>query len=180
MANQKSLLEVALEIMNEKSAEINIYELIDEVLKRQELTDEDGTLSAKLYSDIVISAAFVFLDNDIEAKDFTSFWDSIKITDYFNNLKKKEKLLSHGVLNGSVEDLQIKSVTAIGDTDIVYDGTIKQQEENVRFAGDLEIRSTDFSKFMEDFFQNNSYNFLPKSLFHINTKIEEEYLNDAF
>jgi len=65
MANQKSLLEVALEIMNEKSAEINVYELIDEVLKRQELTDEDGTLSAKLYSDIVISAAFVFLGDDV-------------------------------------------------------------------------------------------------------------------
>ena len=65
MLEQNSLLEIALEIMNEKSGSVNIYDLIDEVLNRKGITDDDGTLAAKLYTDIIVSSSFVFMGDDM-------------------------------------------------------------------------------------------------------------------
>ncbi|MCR5350409.1 MAG: DNA-directed RNA polymerase subunit delta [Acholeplasmatales bacterium] len=64
MADQKSLLEVALEIMNETSDPVNIYELIEKVLERKGITDTDGSVAAKLYTDIIVSSSFVFLSKE--------------------------------------------------------------------------------------------------------------------
>ena len=64
MADQKSLLEVALEIMNETSGPVNIYELIEKVLEKKGITDTDGSVAAKLYTDIIVSSSFVFLSKE--------------------------------------------------------------------------------------------------------------------
>ena len=59
-----SLIEIALEIMNEHEGAINIYTLIEETLAKKGVSDEDGTLAAKLYTDITVSSKFVFLGDD--------------------------------------------------------------------------------------------------------------------
>ena len=64
MSNQMSLIEIALEIMNEHDGAINIYTLIEETLARKGVSDDDGTLAAKLYTDINVSSKFVFLGDD--------------------------------------------------------------------------------------------------------------------
>lgn len=64
MSNQMSLIEIALEIMNEHDGAINIYTLIEETLARKGVSDDDGTLAAKLYTDITVSSKFVFLGDD--------------------------------------------------------------------------------------------------------------------
>ena len=64
MGNQMSLIEIALEIMNEHEGAINIYTLIEETLAKKGVSDEDGTLAAKLYTDITVSSKFVFLGDD--------------------------------------------------------------------------------------------------------------------
>ena len=61
MENQMSLIEIALEIMEEKNGAIDIYTLIEETLARKGVIDTDGTYAAKLYTDITTSSKFVFM-----------------------------------------------------------------------------------------------------------------------
>ncbi len=61
MENQMSLIEIALEIMDEKKEPIDIYTLIEETLARKGVIDTDGTYAAKLYTDITTSSKFVFM-----------------------------------------------------------------------------------------------------------------------
>ena len=61
MENQMSLIEIALEIMDEKKEPIDIYTLIEETLARKGVVDTDGTYAAKLYTDITTSSKFVFM-----------------------------------------------------------------------------------------------------------------------
>ena len=65
MENQMSLIEIALEIMESSKEPLNIYTLIEETLKRKGVSDEDGTLAAKLYTDITISSKFVYMGDDL-------------------------------------------------------------------------------------------------------------------
>lgn len=64
MENQKSLIEIAVEIMESHEGPINIYELIEKTLALKGISDEDSSLSAKLYVDITISSKFVFMGDD--------------------------------------------------------------------------------------------------------------------
>ena len=61
MENQMSLIEIALEIMDEHKEPIDIYTLIEETLARKGVVDTDGTYAAKLYTDITTSSKFVFM-----------------------------------------------------------------------------------------------------------------------
>ena len=65
MENQMSLIEIALEIMESVDSPINIYTLIEETLAKKGINDEDGTLAAKLYTDITISSKFVYMGDDL-------------------------------------------------------------------------------------------------------------------
>lgn len=62
--SQMSLLEVALQIMDEKGGIVNIYDLIAEVLNRKGMEDTDGSIAAKLYIDITTSSKFVYMGED--------------------------------------------------------------------------------------------------------------------
>lgn len=61
---QMSLLEVALKIMEEKGTVVNIYDLIEEVLKAKGLDVKDNALAAKLYIDITTSSKFVYMGDE--------------------------------------------------------------------------------------------------------------------
>ncbi len=63
--SELSLLEVAVKIVEEKGSPINIYELINEVLTRKELADDENkTLTTKLYVDITTSSKFVYMGEE--------------------------------------------------------------------------------------------------------------------
>ena len=60
--SELSLLEVAVIVLQEKGAPCDIYELIQEVLNRTGLVDDEKkTLTTKLYVDITTSSKFVFM-----------------------------------------------------------------------------------------------------------------------
>ncbi len=65
MENQMSLIEIALEIMESVDTPINIYTLIEETLAKKGIKDEDGSIAAKLYTDITISSKFVYMGDDL-------------------------------------------------------------------------------------------------------------------
>lgn len=62
--SQMSLIEVALKIMDEKGGVVNIYDLIQEVLKAKGLEDPDGVYATQLYVDITTSSKFVYMGED--------------------------------------------------------------------------------------------------------------------
>ena len=63
--SELSLLEVAVKIVEEKNAPVNIYELIQEVLNRKGLEDDEKkSLAARLYVDITTSSKFVYMGED--------------------------------------------------------------------------------------------------------------------
>ena len=77
--NDKSMLEVAVEIMNASSEPKNIYKLIDEVMDKLGLGD-DTNAKAQLYIDITTCADFVFLgveDDlwDLKTRQPLEAWD---------------------------------------------------------------------------------------------------------
>ena len=65
MENQMSLIEIALKIMDGLDAPINIYTLIEETLAKKGIKDEDGSITAKLYTDITVSSKFVYMGDDL-------------------------------------------------------------------------------------------------------------------
>ena len=59
--SQMSLLEVAVQLMEEKAGERDINELIKAVLEAKGLEDEDGAYTTQLYVDITTSSKFVYM-----------------------------------------------------------------------------------------------------------------------
>ena len=57
---QLSMLEVAIELLNQKKTPQAITSLIQEVLELKGLDDPNGVLAAQLYIDITTSSSFVF------------------------------------------------------------------------------------------------------------------------
>ena len=57
---QLSMLEVAIELLNQKKTPQTITSLIQEVLELKGLDDPNGVLAAQLYIDITTSSSFVF------------------------------------------------------------------------------------------------------------------------
>ena len=62
---QMSLIEIALEIMEASNAPLNIYDLIAKTLEKKGIVDEDGSIAAKLYTDLTISSKFVYMGDDL-------------------------------------------------------------------------------------------------------------------
>ena len=77
--NDKSMLEVAIEIMEASNEAKNIYKLIDEVCEKLGCAD-DASIKAQLYIDITTSAQFVYCGGEDELWDLKSrqsldLWD---------------------------------------------------------------------------------------------------------
>ena len=62
--SQMSLLEVAVQLMEQKRSPQNIRTLIKEVFEIKGVIDEDGSLTAQLYIDITTSSKFVYMGED--------------------------------------------------------------------------------------------------------------------
>ena len=62
--SQMSLLEVAVQLMEQKRAPQSILLLIKEALEMKGLEDPDHTLAAQLYVDITTSSKFVYMGNE--------------------------------------------------------------------------------------------------------------------
>ena len=61
--SQMSLLEVAINLMEQKKTQQSIKNLMKEVLEMKGLDDEDGSLTTQLYIDITTSSKFVYMGN---------------------------------------------------------------------------------------------------------------------
>lgn len=111
MENQMSLIEIALEIMDEKKEPIDIYTLIEETLARKGVVDTDGTYAAKLYTDITTSSKFVFMGEnkwDLKSRQSLDQFDkdgsSFNSKDDYDNTEEEDDDLNESDLELEDED----------------------------------------------------------------------------
>ena len=89
---QLSMLEVAIELMNQKKTPQSIMTLINEVLEIKGLDDPDGTFATQLYIDITTSSNFVFCgEGKWDLKDRQSLELFDKDGSYFNTGEEYEE-----------------------------------------------------------------------------------------
>ncbi len=88
-------------------------------------------------------------------------------------INKKGMFSGRGIINGTMQDANIKNVSSFGDVDWIYDGTVKLNEnDDITFNGRIGTKSSDFSKFVKNFYDDNELSFVPSSLFSFEAQIE--------
>jgi len=116
---------------------------------------------------------FEKINYKISTKGFPELWNKIKFTNAQWLLFKEQQMTSRGIISGKPDNLILKTVTTLGDTDFVYDGTIKNQNNEYSFAGDIEIKAPNFSKLVSQTLPEKQYQFLPSTLFLLNAKLNK-------
>lgn len=102
---QLSMLEVAIELMNQKKTPQAIMSLINEVLEIKGLDDPDGTFATQLYIDITTSSNFVFCGEgkwDLKDRQSLDLFD--KDGSYFNTGEEYEEEEEIDLEDYNVED----------------------------------------------------------------------------
>ena len=158
---------IAAELINGK------MELKDFGLKNfyDAIITADGMLSG--FGD---SPVFEKLNYTLDVDDFRTFAEKIGNKDLLNGIDKDGKLSSRGMLNNKLDQLTLKTITSFADVDLIYDGTITTaKNEEKSFVGEFSLKAPDFAKFMDEFFGDKKYEFLPKSLFSFDSGIEGKY-----
>ena len=88
---QLSMLEVAIELLNQKKTPQLITSLIQEVLELKGLDDPNGVLATQLYIDITTSSSFVFCGEgkwDLKTRQSLEVFD--RDGSFFNNGEEYE------------------------------------------------------------------------------------------
>ncbi len=71
---QKSLIELAVELMNKKKKPQNIYKFLKELAEIRGLDSNDPAIMSKMYTDITTSSIFVYCGDDEDSKE-KDRWD---------------------------------------------------------------------------------------------------------
>ena len=131
--NDKSMLEVAVDVMKASSEPKNIYKLIDEVMETLGLGD-DANLKAQLYIDITTCADFVFLGGeddlwDLKTRQPLEAWDK----SFYEN-ESSEDDIEDDEDNISIEDYNY--VEDESDEDMDEDSYDEDEEEETSYEID--------------------------------------------
>lgn len=95
-------------------------------------------------------AAFENVKYEVSTKDFASFLNKLDIKNPDINLKKLKDFSSKGIATGFLEKMAMKTVSKLDNISITYGGQLTKQEDEFIFNGDVEIRSPDFVKMLND------------------------------
>lgn len=117
------------------------------------------------------SFAFENLKYDVTTKDMASFLNKLDISAPNIDLKKLKAFNSKGIATGSVNRFAAKTVSKLENININYGGQVYKKEGSFIYNGDLELRSPDFVKMLNEF--NIAYE--PKAfslgLFNLKAKV---------
>ena len=150
--SELSLLEVAVKILEEKNAPINIYDLIAEVLNRKGLTDDENkTLTAKLYVDITTSSKFVYMgDSNWDLKINQSLDEFDKDGSDFNSkedyVEDEEETLD--------EDEELDDLDEEDEDDDREDEEDDLEDDDLDDEDDLDdddFKEDKYNKYMDDY-----------------------------
>ena len=167
MENQMSLIEIALKIMDGLDAPINIYTLIEETLAKKGIKDEDGSITAKLYTDITVSSKFVYMGDDLwdlkerqSLDQFDKDGSSFNSKDDYDNAEEEDDDLNESDLE--LEDADEEEEDDFDDDDEDEDDEDSYDDED---EDDLELEDDEddedsyddnddeekYNKYMDDY-----------------------------
>ena len=136
------------------------------VLKSGEMNFEDisiGSLAnAKMnFSGIVKGFGgeplFNNLRYSVETLDLVSFLNKFEIEQPRINLKEMKKFSSKGVYSGDLENGSVKALSRFEGIEHSFDGNIVRKDGKLYFDGDMELKASDFVRFVN----NMGYNYAP-------------------
>ncbi|MCR5647278.1 MAG: DNA-directed RNA polymerase subunit delta [Acholeplasmatales bacterium] len=154
MENQMSLIEIALEIMDEHKEAIDIYTLIEETLARKGVVDTDGTYAAKLYTDITTSSKFVFMGEnkwDLKSRQSLDQFDkdgsSFNSKDDYDNAEEEDDDLNES-------DLELEDADDYDDDEDADDRYDEDKEDDDE-ESDLDLDELDEEDDDEESYDDN-------------------------
>ena len=163
--SQMSLLEVAVQLMEEKAGERDINELIKAVLEAKGLEDEDGAYTTQLYVDITTSSKFVYMgENKWDLKIRQSLDQFDKDGSAFNNKEdeyhEEEDTLDDDILEDDEEEIEEDDDDRDeedddDDRDSEDDDEDDDHEESTESEDDLDDDSDDID--IDDDFDEDKY-----------------------
>ena len=109
-----------------------------------------GNLKINFVADNVYTDPyFTEFSYDVKTDNFPLFAASlgIKLSDL--NLFSNKLFATQGALSGNFNDLSLSSVQKFGDIEFLYTGTIADALSDVKFDGNLELKSNRFSQFIK-------------------------------
>lgn len=95
--------------------------------------------------------AFENLKYDVATKDFSSFLNKLDIKAPDIDFKALRTFSSKGIVTGSLERMAMKTVSKLDYVNVNYGGQASRTDEGIVFNGDLEVKSRDFVKMLNDF-----------------------------
>ncbi len=130
--NQKSMLEVTIELITKKKKPQKITDLIKETLEIKGLDDSDGSLSTQLYIDITMSDLFIFCGEgewDLKSRQDISLRD--KDGSYFSDGIIEEDEEEDTITVSDYENEEDEEVVEIDDEDEEVVKTTDEDDEEV-------------------------------------------------
>ncbi len=126
---EKSLLELAVDLMKKKKKPQNIYKFLNELAELRGLDTNDSAIMAKMYTDITTSSIFVYCGDDEENKE-KDRWDlkhnhPLSLFDkegsYFNSAEDKAR---------AKEELKADRAKMDADRELFDDSEIEDYEDD--------------------------------------------------
>ena len=153
--NDKSMLEVAIEVMSASNEPKNIYKLIDEVMETLGIGD-DTNARAQLYIDITTCADFVFLGGeedlwDLKTRQPLEAWDK----SFYENDSADDEIDDED--NISVEDYNYVEDEEEESDEDAYDEDEDEEESTYEIDEDADEDDEEEDSWDEDEEDNNSW-----------------------
>ena len=109
---------------------------------------------------------------DVNAPNFTDFAQKISLNLGLYNLQKIKKFEAKGIVTGYTNYLATKTITNLNNSEFTYSGRLEKKNEIWNFAGNLEVKNSDFVQMLNDF----NFEYAPRTyilgLFNLKTKLE--------
>lgn len=113
---------------------------------------------------------FTNLKFEVATKDMAAFLNKTDIKAPDINFKNLKNFSAKGIATGNLDKFATKSIFKLENINVTYGGRVEKIENSYAFSGDLDVKSPDFVKMLNDF--KIAYN--PKAfalgLFNLKTK----------
>lgn len=117
------------------------------------------------------AAEFENLKYDLQTKDFSAFLNKLGVNAPDIDLKTLKNFSAKGIATGSLNKMALKNVVKLENINLTYGGQVSRARNIWNYNGNLEVKSPDFVKMLNDF--NIAYR--PKTfalgMFNLKTKV---------
>lgn len=130
------------------------FSTVDETMQIKKLAIENiAGASLQMSADatnIYTAPMFSELSYDIKTANLPQLISALDIEPSSKPLFNKKIFVSQGAMSGSLNDFKISSIQKFGNTEFSYTGTVTKLEKNTAVNGALELKTNNFTTFIQD------------------------------